>query len=138
MTYRQYIVTLALSTFTSGVGWLLVLVNIDPLGAGLYGVIIFLGSFWLLAVSSLALAWLIVGVRREPDAVLTRIATRSFARALAVGSFMIILLFSERLRHSGSSRAWTLVAWLGIAIITDRVIVRLTNRPRGLPPDSSL
>lgn len=134
MTYRQYIVTLALSASISGIGWLLVLLRIDPIGAGLYGVILFMGSLWLATVSSLALAWLVMGVRRDPDAVLTRIATRSFARAFSAGSFVVIFLFSAHRWYGGGFPAWTLLIWLGMAIIADRVIVKLYNRPRGLPP----
>lgn len=138
MTYRQYIVTLALSASISGIGWLLVLVRIDPIGAGLYGVVLFLGSLWLAIVSSLALALLVAGVRDDPEAVLTRIATRSFTRALIAGTATVGFLISVHRWYIGSTRVWALLIWLGVAIIADRIIVKLSNRPRGLPPRSSL
>lgn len=126
MTFRQYIFAMGFGTLVAWAAFLLIIALVDPLSAGLLGLVFFYVSLGVATSGTLALAGLFLRtvVVRTQD-VLSKQVTQAFREGMLTAALLIAALV---LQSRGLLNAWNTILLLAVLILTEFFF--LTYRPR--------
>ncbi len=127
MTFRQYIMVMGLGTLIAWAAFLLIVALVDPLSAGLLGLIFFYVALAVATSGTLALIGLFVRtvVVRTQD-VLSKQVTHSFREGFLVALLLIAALI---LQNRGMLSVLNTTLLLAVLVLTEFFF--LSYRPRG-------
>lgn len=129
MSFRAYLVLMGLSTAMAWVGWLIVLMNVDPFQTSFMGIVLF---YVTLAVGLVGVFTLIgltyrVGILRRKELV-SREVKVSFRHAILLTAVSVITLILSR---QGVLHWWVLVVLIVTAGILEYLSLLVQHSRRG-------
>lgn len=130
MTFRQYIITTAIATAISWIGWALTLSFVDPFAVGVAGAIVFTITLWLALAGAFSIAGMSIRLGAKRDLIPTRIAIASLRDACILATVLVLALILRRAEFLTALSA-TLLIFLAIFI---RYLTARADTARGLPP----
>lgn len=115
MTFRDYLVVMAIGTVAAWAAFLIVLVSTDPVHAGLLGFALFYLTFGFAAVGTLSIAGTAVRVWARPQELVSRHVSRAFRQAILLSLLLAACLL---LLSAGLFRPWTgILLVLAVALV---------------------
>ena len=106
MTFKDFLAVMAIATAAAWIGWIVVLVGIDPARAGFLGVLFFYVSLSAALLGTLTLAGAGVRVWRHPEELVSRQVERAFRQAIL---FTLLLIGSLALLSASLLRWWSVL-----------------------------
>lgn len=129
MTFRAYLVLMGLSTAMAWVGWLIVLLNVDPFRTNFMGIVLFYVTLSVGLVGLLTLGGLLyrVGIMRRNE-LISREVKVSFRHAILLTVLSVIALILSR---QGVLHWWVLVVLIVTAGILEYLSLLVQQSRRG-------
>ena len=99
MTFKDYLIVMAMATVAAWAGWIVVLVSIDPASAGWLAFVFFYTTLAVALVGTLSIAGAGVRVWFKREELVSRHVSRSFRQAILISTLVVgsLLLSSHGL-----------------------------------------
>jgi hypothetical protein len=122
MTFKDYLIVMALTTVAAWIAWIVVLVGIDPTSAGALAYVFFYSTLAVALVGTISTAGAGIRVWARRDDLVSRQVSRSFRQALLVSSLVLACLF---LLPHGLLTWWVLLLLIAFFAFVELVFVTL-------------
>lgn len=111
MTFRDYVIVMAVASSAAWLGWFVVLYSVDPVNTGMYGYVFFYLTLSVALMGTISLIG--VGLRKvfKPDEIVSRHVGHAFRQSILFTALVIAALF---LLPQGLFRWWT----MGLVMLT--------------------
>ncbi len=117
MTFRDYLIAMAVGTVAAWAAFGVVVTSIDPLRSGLLGFLLFYATLVSAATGTLAIIGSAVRARFRPSDVISRQVARAFRQAVLLSLLLAACLL---LLSAGFFRPWT-----GLLLVLAAALVEL-------------
>ena len=92
MTFKDYLIVMALTTVAAWIAWIVVLVGIDPSSAGTLAFVFFYSTLAIALVGTIATAGAGIRVWARREELVSRHVSRSFRQAVLVSALVLTCL----------------------------------------------
>jgi len=92
MTFKDYLVVMALTTVAAWIAWIVVLVGMDPSSAGALAYVFFYSTLAMALIGTLATSGAAIRVWAKREELVSRHVSRSLRQAVLVSTLVLVCL----------------------------------------------
>lgn len=126
MTFKDYIIVMAIATVAAWAGWIVVLVSIDPTASGGLGFLFFYATLAASMLGTLSILGAVARAWMRPQELVSRHVSRSFRQSALLS---VLFIGSLTLLARGLFTWWVMLLFVAALALVELVFLS-AQRPR--------